>query len=63
MCYDCQYRSKSDPKFCYNYLMPIIDCKKECDFDNRREVILMQTKNRTWLTLAEIKELKATNPK
>ena len=59
-CYDCQYRSKIDSKFCYNYMMLIKESKPECDADNRREVILMQTKDRNWLTVDEITELKAT---
>lgn len=59
-CYDCQYRSKIDPMFCNNYLMLIKEAKSECDIDNRREVILMQTKGRTWLTVDEITELKTT---
>lgn len=41
-------------------MMLIKDAKPECNADNRREVILMQTKGRNWLTVDEITELKAT---
>ena len=69
-CYGCQYRSRIDPKFCNNYMMPIervTSCKVDddqesisCKADNDRESILIQTRGRSWLTVAEIKELKRT---
>ena len=61
-CYECQYRSRINPKYCNNYLMLIEDAIKECEPDNRREVILTQTKGRDWLTVDEITELKDTRP-
>jgi len=60
-CLDCQYRSKIDKSFCNNYLLNINECYTECKNDNYREIILFQTKNRNWLTVDEITELKRTN--
>jgi|LGOV01.1.fsa_nt_gb hypothetical protein len=65
-CIRCQYKSKSGR--CYNYIMPddtgARECYKvvqECQDDDDFQFITETTKNRTWLTVDEIKELERVN--
>lgn len=54
-CYTCEFRSK---KFCNNYLKLLKECKEECQNDNDYEYIMYITKDRKWLTVDELNELK-----